>query len=29
MLMTNWEATEEIKEEIRKYLETMILNDIQ
>ena len=29
MLMTNWEATEEIKEEITKYLETMILNDIQ
>ena len=29
MLINNQEATEEIKEEIRKYLETMILNDIQ
>ena len=29
MLMNNREATEEIKEETRKYLETMILNDTQ
>ena len=29
MLMNNRESTEEIKEETRKYLETIILNDTQ